>query len=183
MSRTIAILLLAVFLLSTGVCFGQPLARPREEKILVVREGKQLKKTTVTVEGYLVDDILDVTVGVRMPSDRAKINKFYLTGPGLGKIHYAARTVVPPSVDDVDEEPFPVTKVDGMIMFGDRTREKTPKGRLTKESFQLKVPIDKIKPGKRYELVVDVESQEKAQRIPKFKFHLQGFAELIANNS
>ena len=142
-----------------------------------------MKDTTVTVEAYLSGDVLEAVVGARMPSERPKITGFYLTGPGLGKIHYASREVVPPSIDDQDEDPFPVTKVDGLIMFGDRTKEKTPKGRLTKEAFKLKVPGQKLKTGKRYELVIGVESREKAQRIPKFKFYLKDLSELYQSNN
>ena len=141
--------------------------------VLVIREGQQLKATFVTVEAWLTGEILEVTVGVRKRRERMKVDDLFLTGPGLGKIRYASRKNLPPSVEDEDEAPFEVTVLGGLMKFGSRTKEKVPVGRLNKVLFKLKVPVDKIVPGKKYELVVEIESEEKAKRVPKFRFELE----------
>jgi len=175
--KVFSLVILAALLLIINPCQAQ---EDLSDKILVIREGKQLKKVIVTVEAYLSGDILETTVGVRKRGERIKINDVALTGPKLGKIHYASRKKIPPSVEDEDEEPFEITKMDGLVMFGNRRKEKLPKGRLNKELFKLRVPTEKIESDKRYELVVEVESEEEAKRIPKFKFELKSLAELIS---
>jgi hypothetical protein len=174
--KKVAYFILGILLFIGGICYAQ--ADP--QGALVIRQGKQLKKIVVTVEAYLVGDILEITAGVRKRGERIKINGVALQGPRIGKIHYRSRKRLPPSVEDEDEEPYPVTKVDGLIMFGNRTKEKIPQGRLNKALFKLKVPTDKIVRGKPYELIVDVESEEKRTRIPKFRFELEDFAEIVS---
>jgi len=152
-----------------------------EDPNLLIREGKQIKRITVLVIGYLKEDILEVTVDVRIPNQRPKITDVLFTGPKLGKIHYRSREIIPPSVEDDEEETYPITKVDGMVMlFGKRTKEKPLKGRQTKELFKMRIPIDEIDPEKKYQLWVEVETKTSASaRIPKFKFDLEKLAELI----
>jgi len=130
---------------------------------LVIREGRQLKKTTVAVEGYLYDNILEVKVEVRMYAERPKIIDVMLVGPRLGRVHYKTREDIPVSLEE--EDPYLVTKVDGLISFSKRTKEKTPKGTLTKELFKIKVPVEKIQIGKRYQLWVEVESRRRGGEI------------------
>jgi hypothetical protein len=173
-----------IFLSLAALLFFSPLSFCAEDdpsdRIPVIREGQQLKTTIVTVEAWLAGQILEVTVGVHRRRERMKVNDLVLTGPGLGKIRYRSRKSLPPSVEDEDEETFEVTRLDGLIKFGSRTREKVPLGRLNRVLFKLKVPVDKIVSGKKYELVVEVESEEKAKRVPKFTFELEDFAEKIS---
>lgn len=147
---------------------------------LVIREGKQLKKTTVAVEGYLYDGILEVKVEARMYAERPKIIDVMLVGPRLGRVHYKTREDIPVSLEE--EDPYLITKVDGLISFSNRTKDKVPKGTLTKELFKIKVPVEKIQPGKRYQLWVEVESKRRGGRFPKFKFNLKKLPELISQS-
>ena len=166
---------LSVFFFSSFVCYAQNDVVSSDR--LLIREGKQLKKTTVAVEGYLYNDILQVQVEVRMYAQRPKIIDVSLTGPKLGKIHYKTRQDLPVTLEE--EDPYNITRVDGEISFKKRTKVKKPKGTLTKELFKIKVPVDKIIPGKRYQLWVEVESKRQAGRIPKFKFDLKKLPELV----
>ena len=169
------IFLLSILFAGSFICFAQE--DSSSQGILLIREGKQLKKTTVAVEGYLYNDILQVQVEVRMYAERPKIVDVVFTGPKLGRIHYNTRQDLPITLKE--EDPYNITRVDGMISFGKRTRVKKPKGTLTKELFRIKLPVDKIISGKLYQLWVEVESKRRGGRIPKFKFDLKKLPELV----
>lgn len=177
--RVICIIGLICFI-GTGVFVSYP-EQETTGSILVIREGKQLKKTTVAVDVRLIEDVLKIKVETRMHAERPKITDVILVGPGIGRVHYVTREDVPPSVEE--EEPYPITKEDGFITFRKRTKLKTPKGTLAKELFKLKVPVEKIVPGKRYQLWVEVESKAKrGKKSKKFKFNLENLAELVSQN-
>ena len=148
------------------------------ERLLVIREGKQSRNNIVVVDVYLIEDVLEALVGVRMYAEKPKINDVILVGPKLGRIHYKSRETVFAKVEE--EEPYPITKQSGIIVFGKRTKTKQPEGTLTKELFRIKIPREKIVPNKRYQLWVQVESKTRAGGTPlKFKFDLENLAELI----
>ncbi|MBN2120552.1 MAG: hypothetical protein JW734_05815 [Candidatus Omnitrophica bacterium] len=169
-------LILGFFLSGSNISYAEEVV---SERLLVIRQAKELKNTMVGVEAYLIEDVLEITVEARMRQERPKIIDVAFLGGGLRKIHYKSREVIPPSVEDEDAELYPVTKLDGLVMFGDRTKLKELKGKLTKELFKLRIPSDKIKPAKRYQLWVEVESP-KATRNLKFKFDLEDLPHLIS---
>ena len=159
------------------ICYAQE--EEVVEPILVIREGKQSKSNIVAVETYLIDDVLEVTVEARMYAQKPKINDVILVGPRLGRIHYKTREIVYTTLEE--EEPYPITKQGGFIVFGKRTKTKKPKGTLTKELFKIKVPKEKILPGKRYQLWVEVESKTDSGGRPlRFKFDLKDLSQLIS---
>lgn len=146
------------------------------EQILILREGKQVKNNVVAVEAYRVGDILEAKVEVRMYSERPRITNVMLAGPGIGRVSYELKKEIPLTLDE--EDPYIITKEDGIISLGSRKKKKKPKGTLTKESFKIKVPWNKIIAGKRYQLWVDVESKtQPGQRPQKFRFNIENLAQ------
>ena len=176
MRRFIVVTLFLLLLSVCGISFSQ--GEEVFEKTLVLREAKQLKKTKVGIEAYLLEDILEVAVEVRMYAERPKIVMVMLTGPGIGRVYHKTKEDIPVSLEE--DDPYLVTKLDGEISFSKRTKEKKLRGTLTKELYKFKVPVKKIKKGKRYQLWVEVESKRKGGRIPKFKFDLEELPELVA---
>ncbi len=152
------------------------------QRILVVREAKQHRITTVAVEAYLISDVLEVVVGARIHAQKPKILDVVLRGPGLGRrVHYKAKETLYATTQE--EDPYSITKLDGMIAFGKRTKTKKPKGRLTRELFKLQIPTDRVVSGKRYQIWVDIESMEKAGMGERFKFDIEDLAGLIAQQN
>ncbi len=151
-----------------------------QDKVLVIREAKQVRRDIVAVEGYLVDAILEVSVEVRMYGERPKITNVALVGPGVGRLSYSAKEEIPITLEE--EEPYEITKEGGFIKTSKRTRTDTPSGTMTKELFKIKVPSEKILSGKKYELWIDIKSKTKDTRSQKFKFELKDFSEVIHNS-
>jgi len=150
------------------------------ERILVLREAKQHKKTTVAVEAYLVGDVLEVTTMARMQmrTTKLRIYNILVVGPKLGRICPKTREILTATAEE--EAPFSTTKLGGLIRYSEKTKEKKAKGTLTKELAKFKIPADKIIPGKRYQLWVDVQSVQKKGRPVRFKFDLENLAQLIS---
>jgi hypothetical protein len=147
------------------------------DKVLAIREAKQVRKDIVAVEGYLNDDILEVAVEVRMYGQRPKIINVALVGPGVGRLSYSVKEEIPVTLEE--EDPYEITKEGGLIKTSKRTRTDNPTGALTKELFKIKVPSKKIITGKKYQLWVDIKSKTQDSRPQKFKFDLKDFPELI----
>jgi len=149
-------------------------AQKGAERILVLREAEQRKKTTVAVEAYLISDILEVAVTVRtkMRAAKLRIFKMLLVGPKLGRI--SPKTAETIAVTVGDEAPFPTT-------MGSKTEMKIITGTPTKELFRFEIPADKIVPGGTYQIWVDVQNREGQEkgRIQRFKFDLENLAQLI----
>ena len=151
------------------------------ERILVAREAKQYKETTtVAVEAYLVGDVLEVTTMARMQmrTTKLRIYNILVVGPKLGRISLKTRETLTAVTEE--EASFSTTKLGGLIRYSKKTREKKAKGILTKELAKFKIPADKIIPGKRYQLWVDVQSVQKKGRPVRFKFDLENLAQLIS---
>ena len=150
------------------------------ERILMVREAKQHKKTTVAVEAYLVGDVLEVTAMARMQKHTTKLRIYNImvVGPKLGRICPKTREILAARTEE--EAPFSTIRLGGFTGDTKKTKEKKPKGTLTKELAKFKIPADKIIPGKRYQLWVDVQSVQKKGRPMRFKFDLENLAQLIS---
>ncbi len=143
-------------------------AQKGAERILVLREAEQRKKTNVAVEAYLIDDILEVAVTIRtkMRAAKLRIFKMLLVGPGLGRI--SPKTAETVTVTTEDETPFPT-------VVGTKTEMRIATGTPTKELFRFQIPADKIVPGGRYQIWVKVQNREGEAkgRIQGFKFDLE----------
>ena len=149
-----------------------------EERIYVLREAKEDRKTTVAVGVYLLDDILEVKVIVRMYAEKPKIYNLLIVGPKLGRLSCKTRKELLATMEE--EEPYPTSKRGGFILFAQKNKDKKAKGTLIKELFRFNIPKDKIIPGKRYQLWVSVDSKTRGGGVPlKFKFDLKNLPQLI----
>ena len=174
---SLLVVIMSILFSVSNSSYGQEQEAP--ERILLLREGKQSMRNIVAVEAYLIDDTLEVLVEARMYAEKPKINDVILVGPKLGRLHYKTRETVYATAQE--EEPYEITKQDGLIALEKRKKVKEPEGTVTKELFKLKIPTDKIKQGKRYQLWVQVESKTRAGGVPlKFKFDLKDLPELIS---
>ena len=152
------------------------------EGILVLREAKEYRKTTVAAQVYLIDDILEVTVIARMYAEKPRFYKVSIVGPKLGRLSPKTREELTSMMEE--ETPYPTTKKGIFISFGKKTKTKKARGTLIRELFQFKIPRDKIVPGKHYQLRVAVESKTRGGGMPvKFKFDLQDLPEFLQSRS
>lgn len=149
------------------------------ERLMVLREAKQHRKTSVAVEAYLVGDILEVTVIARMYAVKPRIFSMIIVGPGLNRISAKERRTLYSKVEG-EEAAFPTEDRGGFIRFSEKTKDKKLKGTLTRELHKFKIPADKIIPNKRYQLWVKVESMRKSGKITNFKFDLKELPQLIS---
>ena len=170
-------ILLAIVILFGGLKYSYSQEQTGSEKVLAIREAKQVRRDIVAVEGYLVNNVLEVAVEVRMYGERPKITNVALVGPGVGRLSYTTKEEIPLALEE--EEPYEITKEGGFIKTSKRTRTDKPKGTLTEELFKIKIPPEKIVPAKKYQLWVDIKSKTRDARSQKFKFDLENFAELI----
>ncbi|MBN1794423.1 MAG: hypothetical protein JW844_05610 [Candidatus Omnitrophica bacterium] len=150
-------------------------------RLLLLREAKENEQgTTVAVETYLVDTVLEATVIVRMEAARPRIFNALVVGPKIGRVSSATKEVLDPTVEE--EEPFPTTKRGGFISFGDREETKKAKGAVIKELIRFKLPADKIvaHEKKKYELWIKVQGIQRHKRIQSFAFVLEDLPEKLS---
>ncbi|MCD6080000.1 MAG: hypothetical protein J7J54_00940 [Candidatus Omnitrophica bacterium] len=167
-------------LIPASVFLGAFTTSAQEAGTLLLREAKQDKKTTVAVEVYLVDkDVVEVKVIARMYAQKPRIYNVIIIGPRLGRISPLTRETLPLGLEPT--EPFPTKERKGFISFGPREKEKQPKGRLTQELLRFKIPLQRLIPGKRYQLWVKIESMAKGGKIHSFKFDIPDFAEVLSS--
>ncbi len=146
----------------------------KDEPVLVIREGRQIKENTVAIEATLSGDILTVKVEARIPGERPKITSIVLTGPGIGRVHHKLRKEIKPGLEE--EDPYLITEAGGLINFGEKKEVKDPQGTLTKELFQFIVPVEKILANKKYQIQILIESKTKpGKRGKKYEFDLKDF--------
>jgi len=148
------------------------------ERVLILREGKEHRKTTVSLIAYLIDDVLEITVEARKYADKPRINNVFIKGPKLGRLAYLTKKTLYKTTDEID--PFEVTEEDGLFRFDDRKKKKKPKGTATRELFKLKIPKEKIQENKRYFLWVYVEGMKDGGKDERFKFELKDLYELLS---
>lgn len=167
-------LILALF--GLGLCSGYTRAQDSESQPrLVLREGKQVRDDTVAVEITVFEDIIQARIEVRMLRERPKISNVLLVGPKLGRMIYTRKEEIPVSLEEGD--PYLVSEKGGIFSSRNKKEYKNPKGTLTAELFQFKVPLEKLVKGKKYQLWVDVEGKNSAGKTPlKFKFDLPDLA-------
>jgi len=149
------------------------------ERRLILREAKAYRKSTVAVEAYLIDNILEVKVTARMYNEKPNIYNAIVVGSKLGRLSSKTRETLLASVEE--EEPYPTSKKDrGFIDFSKKSETKKAKGRLTRELIEFEIPEDKIREGKRYQLWIQIESSQKGGDYKTFKFDLEDFKEALS---
>lgn len=162
-----------------GVLFSTSIFCYAQEKVLVLREAKERQKTTAAVEVYLIGDILEVTVTARMYAEKPRIFSLLLVGPKLGRLSATERETL--FADSTrGEDIFLTEEIGGFIRFDEKKKEKKLKGTLTRELHKLKIPIDKVVPGKHYQLWVKVDSLQRGGKPQNFKFDLPNFPQLFS---
>lgn len=171
-------------LLVAGICslvFVFSYAEDEMERKLVLRQAQKQGNTSVAVEAYLIGDILETTVYVRMYSSKPKIFNILLVGPKLGRLSPRSKTTLYPKVEEQEADlTFPTTDIrGGHIRFSKRTEEKVSQGRLTRELAKFKIPRKRILAKRRYELRILVESMQRSGQTEYFRFPLKDFAQLF----
>ncbi|MBD3264660.1 MAG: hypothetical protein GF375_06130 [Candidatus Omnitrophica bacterium] len=169
--------ILSGLILGLGFCPSfYSFCQKEEESTLIAREGKQVRRDTVAIEAYAIHNILRVNVEARMYSERPKISKVLLVGPKIGRMTYYRKEEIPINLEE--KTPYLISKKGGLFSSRDNTEEKDPKGTLTHELFEFKVP-GKIVSGKKYELWVYIEGKNSAasSRPQRFSFNLPNFTD------
>ena len=177
------LIFLTVFYLASYMATDLNFAYAQEEeqnteRQLVLREAKEYRKSTVAVEAYLTDNILEAKVTARMYATKPKIHNAIIVGSRLGRLSIDSKEVLLATVED--EEPYPTSKKDrGFISFS-KKKTKQSEGTLTRELMIFEIPRDKVVKGKRYELWVQIMSMQKGGKYKTFKFDLEDLAELLS---
>ena len=179
--RRITVLLI-VFITLYTLNITQTFAQPGPEKVLVLREAAEEREGTAAVEAYLVGDILEVKVSVRIRRARPKIHNAVVVGPKLGRVSPISITQLFATTEK--EEPYPTKKRGGLISFGDDTEIKVVKGAVVRKLFKFKIPPEKIKPDGKYQIWVKLKEEaskttKRVGKITSFKFDLEKLPQLI----
>jgi hypothetical protein len=176
MNRFIALLLAGIF---SFIVFSYAQEEEVAQRKLILRQAQERNRTSVAVEAYLSDDILEAIIYARMYAAKPKIYTVYLIGPKLGRLGFLTKEILYPKAEEEEQElVFPTKDVEGgYIRFSKRTKDKKTKGTLTREVVKFKVPTQKILPKKRYELRVKVESMQTPGKTESFRFSLKDFAQ------
>jgi hypothetical protein len=168
-------LLTGFITLSTLVSYAQEGAPGR---VLLLREAQEFEKSTVAIEAYLTDNVLEVTIIARMPGTKPKIHNAIIVGPRLGRLSCESKEVLLATVEA--EEPFPTKRKDmAFISFSKSEETKKTKGTLTRELVVFRIPNERIIKGKKYELWVQIESLQKGGKYKTFKFDLQSLGDFL----
>lgn len=179
---------LSILLLMGSISAGAGPARAEEkgspQGVFVIREAKEFSKTTVGVEAYLIDNILEVKMVARMYGTKPLFYNALVVGSGLGRLSIETKDVLLQSVEE--DAAFLVTKKDRAFLdYKKRKKTKKPEGTLTRELVRFDIPHDKVRKDKTYRLWVQVESMQRGGRYKTFKFDLKneesdkGLAELM----
>ncbi|MFH1641024.1 MAG: hypothetical protein ABIA66_03560 [Candidatus Omnitrophota bacterium] len=146
---------------------------------LILRQAEEIDKTTVAVEAYLVEDILELIIYTRMYATKPRIYNAIVVGPKLGRLSSVSRETFYPKAEEI-EKPFPTTKVKGGLIFlTKKTENKIAKGTVTKELLKFRIPKEKIMSARRYELRITVESMQEPVIRKSVRFELKDFAGLL----
>ncbi|MDP8233900.1 MAG: hypothetical protein P9M06_03755 [Candidatus Saelkia tenebricola] len=167
-----------VGLLAVGLFFMLSVNTLAEGRVLVIREAKKSRHTTVAVEAFLEEDILNVKVIARMRRTKPRIYNVIFVGSKVGRVVPDARETLYPTMEG--EEPFPTKEREGFISFDDKVKVKEASGTLTKELLKFRIPMDKIVPGKRYQIWVKIESMQRGGDKESFKFNIEDFSQYFS---
>lgn len=149
------------------------------DKELVIREAEELRKNAVAVEAYLVDDILEAKISVRIFRARPKIHNVIVVGPKLGRIS-------PIEIEQLfatteEEPPYETKERGGFISFSDDTKTKSLKGTVVRKMFKFKIPPEKIVEDGHYQIWVKVkeEGHGRQGKMTSYKFDLEELPRLV----
>ncbi|MBU1853932.1 MAG: hypothetical protein KJ957_07810 [Candidatus Omnitrophica bacterium] len=149
-----------------------------EGPLLILREAQEKGKTTVAIEASLTENILEAKITSRMYGTKPKIYNTLIVGSKLGRLSLQAKEVLLASIED--EEPYPTTnKNRAFISFSAKTKTKTATGTLTRELVEFKIPRDKIRQKKPYQMWAQIESLQRGGKYETFKFALEDFFERL----
>jgi hypothetical protein len=154
-------------------------AQEEPKKVPVIREAEEDLNAAVAVEGYLIDGLFEVRVSVWMKGQTPKITNVLLVGPGIGRI--SPNVVKQLYATEEEEGAYETYGRGGFLTFEERTKTKKMKGRVKRKLVKFKIPRDDLRPGKRYQLWVRVESAKKRGRNFSYKFDLENFPELVTS--
>ncbi len=149
-----------------------------KERVLIIREAKKSRHTTVAVEAYLEGDILEVKVIARMRRTKPRIYNVIFLGPKVGRVVPDVRETLYPAMEG--EESFPTKEREGFISFDEKVKTKEARGTLTKELLKFRIPADRIIAGRRYQIWVKVESMQRSGDRESFKFDLENFPQFFS---
>jgi len=149
------------------------------EKILVIREAKEDRKTAVSVEAYLIGNMLEAKVSARVERAKPKLDNVIVIGPGIDRVSATKITQVFATTEE--EAPYTTTKRKGFISFAPDEKTKKIKGTVVRQLYTFKIPPEKIKPKGKYELWVKVrqDTAKKKGKLTRFKFGLDKLPELM----
>lgn len=151
-----------------------------QEKILLLRKASQRQRTTVAVEAFLTGTVLEAKIIVSMYSAKPRIYNAVIVGPGLGRLSAQEKQVLYSTADEEDLI-FPTEDMLGRhLRLTKAIKEKKIEGTLSKELHRFRLPVNKIKRGKRYELWIYVESLQSSGHPEKFDFELENLPELLS---
>ncbi|MBU0759042.1 MAG: hypothetical protein KKC66_03630 [Candidatus Omnitrophica bacterium] len=182
MNKTFLLTLIKISILAcfiTGL-FNVGYAQDEQGRVLLIREAQQFQNNTVAVEGYLMDNILEVKVTARMMhATKPKIYNALVVGSRLGRLEIESKEILLASVEE--EEPYPTSRKDkGFVSFSGGKKNKRARGTLTRELLVFKIPRDKVVKGKRYRLWVQITSLQQGEKYKTFKFDLKDLYEKMS---
>jgi len=171
MKKKIMIMLICIFALYLAASYAEEAG----ESKLILRQAQEVGKTSVAVVAYLTKDVLGTTVYARMYGAKPRIYNVILVGPKLGRLSAQSKETIYPKAEETDADlTFSTTKLDsGIISFSKKTKDKKSAGALTRELHKFKIPVNKILPGKRYELRILIEAMQNPGQKESFKFELK----------
>ncbi len=173
----LAILITAICFTNVVFCFAQ---NDNDGRVLIMRQAQERKKTIVSVEAYLIEDIIELTLSARMYAAKPKFFNITIAGPKIGRLAPKTREMIY-AVSTEEEDSILTTELEGGILrTSKKNKVKKAEGTLTKELVKFKIPRGKIIPGGRYRLWIKIEGMQGKIPIQTFKFSLDNLPELIA---
>ncbi|MFH1655550.1 MAG: hypothetical protein ABH954_02945 [Candidatus Omnitrophota bacterium] len=178
MKKIILLALIASLFATPLLAFAQE--EVSHEGILVLHKAQKRQKDYCAVIVYLIEDILEVTIIATMYATKPHVYNVTFVGPGVGRMSPQERQTLMPTVEDKELLFVTRDKEGGILRFSKRESKKKIKGTLTKELVKFKIPTDKIKEKKRYELKIKIESSQRPGQFKNFDFDLEKLHEAIA---
>ena len=172
----LCIILLAVLFGLTSLAYA--------DRRLLLRSAQEDTKAMVAVEAYLEGDLIEAKVSVGMRNARPSILNVIIEGPGIGRLVPISVKEVYASLSEAEEKPYPTEKIGGMIVPGEKSKDKKLEGAVSRKSYIFKIPKDKIAAGAQYDLKVKVGTVKQvageAAQYTRFIFSLGDLSQLIA---
>ena len=146
-------------------------------RIFVMREAQQRRDNSCAIVAYLQGDMLDVVVEARMYASKPHIMDVRLKGEKLKPVSFVTKKTILATAEEA--QAYEVTNRDGIFRFRDEKKTMKLEGRLTRELFKIRVPIEQIEPGRDYMIWVNVEAMSGGEKSQRFRFPIEDFAEKV----